>query len=84
MSTDISAKKPQKGRPSVDSEAVNVRIERPQLNKIDEWRRSEVDIPTRPEAIRRLIDRGLEYQPDAATVNAGKPATRARKRPRTE
>jgi hypothetical protein len=60
MSTVSSAKKSARGRPSVDSEAVNVRIERPQLSKLDDWRRSQPDLPTRPEAIRRLIELGLE------------------------
>jgi hypothetical protein len=58
MSID-SARKSTKGRPSVDSEAVNVRMERPQLTRLDDWRRRQVDMPSRPEAIRRLIDLGL-------------------------
>jgi hypothetical protein len=60
MSTVYSVKKPTKGRPSVDSEAVNVRIERPQLVNLDDWRREQPDLPTRPEAIRRLIEIGLK------------------------
>jgi hypothetical protein len=60
MPTLISAKKSAKGRPSVDSEAVNVRMERLQLSSLDDWRRNQADLPTRPEAIRRLIDLGLE------------------------
>jgi hypothetical protein len=59
MSTILSAKKSGKGRPSVDSEAVNVRMERPQLKLLDDWRRGQTDLPTRPEAIRRLIELGL-------------------------
>jgi hypothetical protein len=58
MSID-STRKSTKGRPSVDSEAVNVRMERPQLTRLDDWRRRQVDMPSRPEAIRRLIDLGL-------------------------
>jgi len=52
------SKKP-KGRPSVDSEAVNVRIERQMLDALDDWRRHQSDVPTRPEAIRRLLAKGL-------------------------
>jgi hypothetical protein len=59
MSTNLSAKKPKKGRPGVDSEAVNVRMERPQLILLDDWRRVQADMPTRPEAMRRLIDLAL-------------------------
>jgi hypothetical protein len=55
----LSAKKP-KGRPRVDAEAVNVRIERDALARIDAWRRGQSDLPTRPEAIRRLVEAGLE------------------------
>jgi hypothetical protein len=61
MPTLISAKKP-KGRPKTDSEAVNVRIEREALERIDAWRRDQNDLPTRPEAIRRLIEAGLSGQ----------------------
>lgn len=61
MSTLSSAKKPM-GRPTVDSEAVNVRIDRPSLTRLDEWRRAQDDLPTRPEAIRRLIEAGLRAE----------------------
>jgi hypothetical protein len=43
----------------VDSEAVNVRIERDMLGALDDWRRGQSDLPSRPEAIRRLIEVGL-------------------------
>ena len=56
MSTDISANKSKRmGRPPVDSEAVNVRMERAMLLKLDQFRREEPDLPSRPEAIRRLL-----------------------------
>ena len=59
-STLYSAKKPKMGRPSVDSEAVNVRIARDGLQSIDDWRRKQDDLPGRPEAIRRLVEIGLK------------------------
>lgn len=58
MSID-SAKKPKKGRPPVDSEAVNVRLPRDMLDAVDAFRRAEADLPTRPEAIRRLVEKAL-------------------------
>jgi len=58
MSTVDSAKKP-KGRPKVDSEAINVRMERPLIEGLDNWRREQADLPSRPEAIRRLVEKGL-------------------------
>lgn len=66
MSID-SAKKPKKGRPPVDSEAVNVRIDRDGLLALDGWRRNQEDLPSRPEAIRRLIQRGLASHDSAPT-----------------
>lgn len=30
------------------------------LETIDDWRRQQPDIPSRAEAIRRLVDKGLE------------------------
>jgi hypothetical protein len=59
-STLYSAKKPKMGRPSVDSEAVNVRITREGLETLDNWRRKQPDLPGRPEAIRRLVEIGLK------------------------
>lgn len=29
------------------------------LKEVDDWRRKEDDLPTRPEALRRLVKRGL-------------------------
>lgn len=43
------------GRPPVDSEQVNLRIQRAQLDGIDAFAASEEDNPPRTEAIRRII-----------------------------
>ncbi len=55
---------PQKtrGRPRVDSEEVKVRIQRHQLDKIDNWRDQQSDNPGRPEAIRRLVEQALNQE----------------------
>jgi hypothetical protein len=53
MSID-SAKK-QRGRPPVDSEAVNVRIAQPMLGDLDAWRLHQTPPVSRPEAIRAMI-----------------------------
>ena len=58
MSRINDVKKP-RGRPIVDSEPVTVRMERIQIEAVDDWRRGEKDLPSRPEAVRRLIDLGL-------------------------
>ena len=65
MSSLSSAKKI--GRPKVDSEAVNVRMDRPMLNTIDAWIAEQPEPrPSRPEAIRFLLRdslTGLGYLP---------------------
>jgi metal-responsive CopG/Arc/MetJ family transcriptional regulator len=38
---------------------IGVRIDKDLLKRLDEWRREEEDLPSRPEAIRRLIEMGL-------------------------
>jgi metal-responsive CopG/Arc/MetJ family transcriptional regulator len=57
MSTVSSAKK-KTGRPPKDSEAVNVRMDRAMLDRVDEFAAGQ-GIANRPEAVRRLVDRGL-------------------------
>jgi AMMECR1 domain-containing protein len=59
-STINSAKKSRRGRPPVDTEAVNVRMSVTALQEIDGWRRQQDDLPGRPESIRRLVDLGLK------------------------
>jgi hypothetical protein len=55
----FSAKK-KTGRPRVDSEAVNVRLERPALDVLDAWIAAQPEPrPTRPEAIRRILSQAL-------------------------
>ena len=55
----IADAKKSRGRPNVDSEAVNVRLERPMLTALDAWRQKRLTTPSRPEAIRRLLEAGL-------------------------
>jgi hypothetical protein len=44
------------GRPRIDSEAVNIRLERRALDALDAWIASQPEPrPSRPEAIRRLL-----------------------------
>ncbi len=59
-STINSAKKSKRGRPSVESEAINVRMTSDALKSLDDWRRQQDDLPGRPEAIRRLAGLGLK------------------------
>lgn len=43
-----------KARPAETGTQINVRLQPEDLLRIDEWRRAQPDVPTRPEAIRRL------------------------------
>lgn len=69
MSTLNSAKK-RKGRPTIDSEAVNVRMARPMLNAIDAWITGYDPSMTRPEAVRRMIEIALLQQPGLQAIIA--------------
>ncbi|WP_435165496.1 ribbon-helix-helix protein, CopG family [Falsirhodobacter sp. 1013] len=51
-----------RGRPPIDSEAVNLRLPRDLIEAIDEHRRDEADLPTRPEMIRRALIEWLEMK----------------------
>jgi hypothetical protein len=42
------------------SERFEMRIEAEMLAKIDEWRRRQEDLPSRAEAVRRLIELGMK------------------------
>lgn len=39
---------------------IGVRVDADFIKMIDEWRRKQEDVPTRPEAMRRLIELGLK------------------------
>lgn len=43
------------GRPTKETEAVNVRLEMDMIQQLDNARRSEADLPSRPEMIRRIM-----------------------------
>jgi len=58
----MAEKMSRKGRPRVDTEPVNLRLPREMILAIDELRRAEDDLPTRPEMIRRLLASMLEQR----------------------
>jgi metal-responsive CopG/Arc/MetJ family transcriptional regulator len=39
---------------------IGIRVDEDFLKRIDDWRRKQEDVPTRPEAIRRLVELGLK------------------------
>lgn len=48
-----------KKRPAQTGEMVATRIQPDLLERIDAWRREQPDLPSRPEALRRLAAKGL-------------------------
>jgi len=46
-------------KPTGKGTPIQVRLQPDQLAKVDRWREAQDEKPTRPEAIRRLIDNGL-------------------------
>jgi hypothetical protein len=43
----------------VEYPQIGVRVDAEFLKQIDDWRRKQEDVPTRPEAIRRLVELAL-------------------------
>jgi hypothetical protein len=62
-------------------------ISKSQISTIDEWRRHQPDLPSRSEAIRRLIEAGLTAKPatdDSGTPDGSEPrSTRKSASPKT-
>lgn len=57
MNTSINSanKNRKRGRPPVDTEAVNVRMARADIEAVDAFAAAQEDAPTRPEAVRRIV-----------------------------
>jgi hypothetical protein len=49
-----------KKRAAVTGDLVGVRVQPDIAKLIDDWRRQQDDLPSRPEAIRRLVELGLK------------------------
>lgn len=47
------------GRPKKDTEQISLRLEISTISKIDDLRKMEQDLPSRPEMIRRIIDQHI-------------------------
>lgn len=56
-----------KPRPSATGTLVGTRFQVDLLSAIDAWRKEQHDLPTRPEAVRRLVELGM-------ACDGGKPA----------
>lgn len=56
----MSETKSKGGRPRVDATPITVRMPPDQLARLDAWAAAQPDKPTRPEAVRRLVDKALK------------------------
>lgn len=54
--------------PGTKTERFELRLSMELLARVDEWRRTQADLPSRSEAVRRLMEIGLSTQL-AATLN---------------
>ena len=50
------------GRPKLDTEPVTIRMDRQMLKAIDDYRRVQEDLPSRPEVVRRVMTEWLAAQ----------------------
>jgi len=51
-------------RPQKYPQKVLIGFTEEQIAAIDEWRRTQNDLPNRSEAVRRLVERALDEKPD--------------------
>jgi hypothetical protein len=51
-----------KGRPKQAGTFIGTRVQPDLLERIDAWRRDQPDLPSRPEALRRLAVKGIEVK----------------------
>ena len=75
-------KTPKKRAATVTGDLVGVRIQPEMSKQLDDWRGKQGDLPGRPEAIRRLVERGLADDIRASRRKHAKPqagAVRPRK-----
>jgi len=67
------------GRPAgvVQTHQLQTRVSAEFLAKLDEWRRSQPDLPSRTEAIRRIVERTINAEsPAVLPARASRPAKR--------
>ena len=49
-----------RGRPATGAVSIHLRLEPEQLAALDRWIAAQPDTPSRPEAVRRLLDRNMD------------------------
>jgi len=69
-STRVITKNPPKKRPPVTGTLIGVRLQPPELARLDDWIAEQGDRPSRPEALRRLASKALAQEHVTAAANA--------------
>lgn len=65
MGAAIASARKSRGRPAVGATPVNVRFPPDELAQLDAWIARQDDKPSRPEAVRRLVEAALVAQAKA-------------------
>ena len=67
--TLMTSKQPPRGGPSrrIQDRPFQMRVSEPFLRMVDDWRRGQIDVPSRAEAIRRMVELAakMKKKPDA-------------------
>jgi Arc/MetJ-type ribon-helix-helix transcriptional regulator len=58
------------GRPKLDTEPVTIRMDRQMLKAIDDYRRLQEDLPSRPEVVRSVMTEWLATRADGEVEGA--------------
>jgi hypothetical protein len=76
MSIRVTTKKHRRGRPVTTGKGLQIgmRWHEPLLGMIDDWAAAQDDEPSRTEAIRRLVERGLAAERPSSRKRKGTPA----------
>jgi hypothetical protein len=61
----VEIRNPRKQRPGQSGTFIGTRVQPEMLKLIDQWREAQPDVPSRPEAMRRLAMKGLNSRGSA-------------------
>ncbi|EHF4995450.1 TPA: hypothetical protein OW409_003181 [Pseudomonas aeruginosa] len=78
MKTSMAVELPMNARPrpraTTTGTLVGTRFQATLLEAIDSWRKEQDDLPTRPEAVRRLVELGMTHDTNPSAEASGRRA----------
>ncbi|EMR0618761.1 hypothetical protein [Pseudomonas aeruginosa] len=78
MKTSMAVESPMNARPrrraTTTGTLVGTRFQAALLEAIDSWRKEQDDLPTRPEAVRRLVELGMTHDTAPSAEVSGRRA----------